>query len=207
MVPAGRGSTTPRAAAAFGQSISGQRGRLLQRHCARPPLPRRIPALSRAHRSEGEHLTAYGESPTRGHQIWAAHNPYDLAQDLLTTPLFISVGNGQPGPLNPGGTLDRVEEALHAENVAFRARLTQVGAAATFDFYGPGSHDWRTGSASCTAPGPSSATHSPEPHQTGSDLRQQQHLRPPRAQIPLRPHPTFGVRGERVVEAAGRFGR
>jgi diacylglycerol O-acyltransferase / trehalose O-mycolyltransferase len=105
------------------------------------------------------------------HQIWAAHNPYDLAQDLLTTPLFISVGNGQPGPLNPGGTLDRVEEALHAENVAFRARLTQVGAAATFDFYGPGSHDWRTGSASCTAPGPSSATHSPEPHQTGSDLR------------------------------------
>jgi diacylglycerol O-acyltransferase / trehalose O-mycolyltransferase len=76
------------------------------------------------------------------HQIWAAHNPYDLAQDLLTTPLFISVGNGQPGPLNRGGTRDRVEEALHGENVAFRARLSQLGAAATFDFYGPGNHDW-----------------------------------------------------------------
>ena len=32
--------------------------------------------------------------------------------------------------------------ALHAENVAFRARLMQLGAAATFDSYGPGSHDW-----------------------------------------------------------------
>jgi hypothetical protein len=61
--------------------------------------------------------------------------------DVLTTPLFISVGNGQPGPLNRGGALDRTEQALHAENLAFRARLTQLGAAATFDFYGPGSHD------------------------------------------------------------------
>jgi len=39
--------------------------------------------------------------------------------------------------------VDRVEQALYAENVAFRARLTLLGAAAaTFDFYGPGSHDW-----------------------------------------------------------------
>ena len=37
---------------------------------------------------------------------------------------------------------DRIAEALHAENVAFRAHLTQLDAAATFDFYGPGSHDW-----------------------------------------------------------------
>jgi diacylglycerol O-acyltransferase / trehalose O-mycolyltransferase / mycolyltransferase Ag85 len=44
--------------------------------------------------------------------------------------------------MNRGGTVDQVEQALHAENVAFRARLTQLGAAATFDFYGPGSHDW-----------------------------------------------------------------
>ena len=66
----------------------------------------------------------------------------DLAQDLVTTPLFISVGNGQPGPLNRGGSLDRIEEALHAENVAFRARLTQLDADVTFDFYGPGNHDW-----------------------------------------------------------------
>ena len=92
--------------------------------------------------SEGEHPYAVWGAPSVDHQIWAAHNPYDLAQDLLTTPLFISVGNGQPGPLNRGGALDQVEVALHAENVAFRARLTQLGAAATFDFYGPGSHDW-----------------------------------------------------------------
>jgi diacylglycerol O-acyltransferase / trehalose O-mycolyltransferase / mycolyltransferase Ag85 len=92
--------------------------------------------------SEGEHPYAVWGAPTVDHQIWAAHNPYDLAQDLLTTPLFISVGNGQPGRLNRAGALDRVEEALHAENIAFRAHLTQLGAAAPFDFYGPGSHDW-----------------------------------------------------------------
>ena len=90
----------------------------------------------------GNSMHAIWGAPTVDHQIWTAHNPYDLAQDLLTTPLFISVGNGQPGPLNRGGALDRVEEALHAENIAFRARLTQLGAPATFDFYGHGSHDW-----------------------------------------------------------------
>jgi diacylglycerol O-acyltransferase / trehalose O-mycolyltransferase len=94
--------------------------------------------------SEGEHPYAVWGAPTVDHQIWAAHNPYDLAQHFITTPLFISVGNGQPGPLNRGGgAVDRVEQALYAENVAFRARLTLLGAAAaTFDFYGPGSHDW-----------------------------------------------------------------
>ena len=92
--------------------------------------------------SEGENPYAVWGAPTVDHQIWAAHNPYDLAQDLLTTPLFISVGNGQPGPLTRGGAPDRIEEALYAENVAFRAHLTQLDAAATFDFYGPGSHDW-----------------------------------------------------------------
>jgi diacylglycerol O-acyltransferase / trehalose O-mycolyltransferase len=92
--------------------------------------------------SEGEHPFGVWGAPTVDHQIWAAHNPYDLVQNLLTTPLFISVDNGQPGPLNRGGTLDRLEEALHAENLALQARLTQLGAAATFDFYGPGNHDW-----------------------------------------------------------------
>jgi diacylglycerol O-acyltransferase / trehalose O-mycolyltransferase / mycolyltransferase Ag85 len=81
-------------------------------------------------------------APTVDQQIWAAHNPYDLAEDLMTTPLFISVGDGQPGPLNRGSPVDPVEQAVHAENVAFRARLMQLGAAATFDFYGHGSHDW-----------------------------------------------------------------
>ena len=92
--------------------------------------------------SEGENPYGPWGAPTVDDQVWAAHNPYDLAQDLVTTPLFICVGNGQPGPLNREGTLDRVEDALYAENVAFRARLTQLGAAATFDFYGPGNHDW-----------------------------------------------------------------
>ena len=78
----------------------------------------------------------------RGPSDLGCAQPVRSRQDLLTTPLFISVGNGQPGPLNRGGAPDRIEEALHAENVAFKAHLTQLDAAATFDFYGPGGHDW-----------------------------------------------------------------
>lgn len=92
--------------------------------------------------SEGEHPYGVWGAPTVDEHVWAAHNPYDLAERLRTTPLFVSVGDGRPGPLNRGGTPDALEESLHAENVALRARLTELDASATFDFYGPGSHDW-----------------------------------------------------------------
>jgi S-formylglutathione hydrolase FrmB len=41
----------------------------------------------------------------------------------------------------PSGELSPVYKVLNSENVALRARLTQLGSAATFDFDGPGSHD------------------------------------------------------------------
>jgi diacylglycerol O-acyltransferase/trehalose O-mycolyltransferase len=93
-------------------------------------------------KSEGEHPYGLWGAPTVDAGIWAAHNPYDLAAGLRTTPIFISVGNGRPGPLNPGGSADDLEEALHAENVAFRHRMVELGVPATIDFYGPGAHDW-----------------------------------------------------------------
>ena len=61
---------------------------------------------------------------------------------LTSLPLFISVGDGTPGPLNPGDADDPTEPFLEDENQAVRKRLTELGAQATFDFYGPGSHDW-----------------------------------------------------------------
>jgi S-formylglutathione hydrolase FrmB len=107
---------------------------------------RRSPDQSRAYlgllRSEGEHPYRLWGAPTVDAAIWAAHNPYDLAPRLTTVPLFVSVGDGRPGPLNRDGAADLIESSLLTENEALRERLSQLGAKATFDFYGPGSHDW-----------------------------------------------------------------
>jgi diacylglycerol O-acyltransferase / trehalose O-mycolyltransferase len=74
---------------------------------------------------------------------WSAHNPYALAEELRGTDLFISVGNGKPGPLDaPGSDEDSIETSLHEENLALRGRLHSLGISAEFDFYGPGTHTW-----------------------------------------------------------------
>jgi diacylglycerol O-acyltransferase / trehalose O-mycolyltransferase len=93
-------------------------------------------------RSEHEHPYRLWGAPSVDAAVWAAHNPYDLAPRLASLPLFISVGDGRPGPLNPDGDPDPTEPYLLEENSALRERLTELGAKATFDFYGPGSHDW-----------------------------------------------------------------
>lgn len=94
-------------------------------------------------KSQGEHPYGPWGAPTLDSAVWAAHNPYDLAPRLTRIPLFISVGDGRPGPLNPDDVEDDpTEQNLVRENRALRTRLTQLGAKATFDFYGPGAHDW-----------------------------------------------------------------
>ena len=107
---------------------------------------RRSPDESRAYlgllRSQDEHPYRLWGAPTVDAAIWAPHNPYALAPRLTAVPLFVSVGDGRPGPLNPDGAEDPIESSLLAENEALQERLTQVRANATFDFYGPGSHDW-----------------------------------------------------------------
>lgn len=76
-------------------------------------------------------------------KTWADHNPYDLAANLRGTPLYLSVGDGHVGPLDPpGSNSDSLEAQLNAENVALRARLKTLGVDATSDFYGPGTHTW-----------------------------------------------------------------
>ena len=107
---------------------------------------RQSPDESRAYlgllRSQGEHPYRLWGAPNVDADRWAAHNPYDLAPRLTTIPLFISVGDGRPGPLNPDDAEDPIETSLRAENDALREHLTSLGASATYDFYGPGSHDW-----------------------------------------------------------------
>ncbi|MET9325049.1 alpha/beta hydrolase family protein [Streptomyces sp. NPDC003038] len=88
-------------------------------------------------------LALWGD-PTLNGGIWAAHNPHDLADRLLDIPLYVSSGNGQPGPLDPPGTLpDPVIEPMCADmSTAFVAKLRDLGADLTSDLYGPGTHSW-----------------------------------------------------------------
>ena len=82
-------------------------------------------------------------NPEANARSWAEHNPTDLVAGLRGTMLFISAGNGQPGPLD-GATAapDPIEKSIHAENIAFTARLKQLRIPAIIDLSGNGTHDW-----------------------------------------------------------------
>ena len=95
-------------------------------------------------------LTSYGHDPdalwgdpVADARIWAAHNPYDLAKRLRGTPVYLSTGNGQPGPLDPPEAQpDGLEQLLGEQNVALAERLRAVHVPLWTDFYGPGRHTW-----------------------------------------------------------------
>jgi diacylglycerol O-acyltransferase/trehalose O-mycolyltransferase len=81
--------------------------------------------------------------PVADRSVWQEHNPYDLASRLARTPLFVSAGDGRPGPLDPQGQApDPLEQAIHVENVRFAARLRRVDPDARIDLYGAGTHTW-----------------------------------------------------------------
>jgi len=85
---------------------------------------------------------AFGD-PVAQADVWQAHNPLDLAPGLRGMPLYVSYGDGGPGPLDTPDTLQPDTEAwIAAQNVAFVARLGELGIPVTVDAYGPGEHDW-----------------------------------------------------------------
>jgi diacylglycerol O-acyltransferase / trehalose O-mycolyltransferase / mycolyltransferase Ag85 len=95
-------------------------------------------------RSQGENPDHLWGNPRDRSAVWAAHNPYDLAAKLRGTLLFVAVGTGQPGPLDAAGTEpSTIESSLAAENAALADRLRGLNIPAQFDFYGPGTHNWR----------------------------------------------------------------
>ncbi len=74
---------------------------------------------------------------------WKAHNPLDLASKLRGIPLYVSYGDGQPGPLDPPGTTPSdLEEWIAPQNDRFVARLVELDIPVTVDAYGPGTHEW-----------------------------------------------------------------
>ncbi len=90
----------------------------------------------------GDPAALWGDPAARP-DVWAAHNPYDLAGRLRGIPVYLSAGNGQPGPLDPpDASPDGLEEFLGAQSVALADRLRAEHVAVRTDFYGPGRHAW-----------------------------------------------------------------
>jgi S-formylglutathione hydrolase FrmB len=125
------------------QAAASYSGLLHTRYPGDPvPGPRMIQNLLR---DFGENPDAVWGDPQRQGDVWAAHNPYDLAPRLRGVRLFVSVGNGRPGPLDgPAGNPEgqRIEQALRPQNLAFVDRLGQLGIPVRFDAHDPGIHDW-----------------------------------------------------------------
>ena len=90
-------------------------------------------------RGEGEDEDGLWGDPAERADVWAAHNPYDLAAKLRGTALFVSCGDGQNFET---GVSDPNEVVLRRENAAFAARLRELGVPARIDLYGPGTHSW-----------------------------------------------------------------
>ncbi|HET6705839.1 alpha/beta hydrolase family protein [Amycolatopsis sp.] len=79
---------------------------------------------------------------------WEAHDPLVNADRLRGTELYLSAGNGLPGPLDaklpidvlPGAML--LEFLCGAQSTAMAGRLRALGVPVTADLYGPGTHQW-----------------------------------------------------------------
>jgi len=92
---------------------------------------------------EGGDPDALWGDPQQQEQIWREHNPYDLAERLRPIPVFVSAGDGRPGPLDPPGMTDEYGEGvLVGQSRALVARLRQAGVRVQADLYGPGLHRW-----------------------------------------------------------------
>jgi diacylglycerol O-acyltransferase/trehalose O-mycolyltransferase len=92
---------------------------------------------------EGGDGTALWGDAKRDARRWAAHDPTDLAGRLRGTRLFVSSGDGHPGPLDPAGARrDPIERFVHNETLGFVRRARHLKLPTRLDLYGPGTHTY-----------------------------------------------------------------
>jgi diacylglycerol O-acyltransferase/trehalose O-mycolyltransferase len=98
--------------------------------------------LSIARGSGADPLGLWGD-PVAQARTWAAHNPYDLATRLRGTPVYLSAGNGQPGPFDPPTSgVDTLEQLLGEQSAVLADQLRAKHVDVRTAFYGPGHHAW-----------------------------------------------------------------
>jgi diacylglycerol O-acyltransferase/trehalose O-mycolyltransferase len=87
-------------------------------------------------------LDVWGD-PDAQREVWEEHDPTALSGRLRGTRLFVSSGDGRPGPYEPADARrDPIERSVFGESRAFVAALRRAGIAVRTDFYGRGIHDW-----------------------------------------------------------------
>lgn len=96
-------------------------------------------------RANRDFLQLWGH-PQYQQRIWRSVNPYDLAERLRGTELYLSSGNGTPGPFEKPDDLNilgnPIEEWSWNNNRVFARRLQELGIPATVDLYRGGTHTW-----------------------------------------------------------------
>src|SRR3712207_3173956 len=103
---------------------------------------RGVPLLLRYFlRSVGERMNAMWGPRWYRHAVWAAHDPYRLAERLTGTRLYVAAGDGTRVPGDPPAPGDRLLERLIAPTSRdFAARMAAIGHPVCTSF-GPGTHD------------------------------------------------------------------
>ena len=140
----------PALADVLGDHARGRRGRVLHRLARR--RPRRAGPLGDLPPGRGP-PAAGAQLPCRrqagggrgGRPAFGRRTTPPTSRPGCGIALFVSVGNGQPGPLNagvPAQQARRIERALEPQTLAFVGRLRKLGVPVQIDAYGPGVHDW-----------------------------------------------------------------
>lgn len=75
-------------------------------------------------------------------QTWIDHNPADHVDQLRGVSMYISSGNGFPGPLDPPGGGDLIEPVAQVSSMNFVDLLRARKIPVTTHFYGGGTHTW-----------------------------------------------------------------
>jgi S-formylglutathione hydrolase FrmB len=97
---------------------------------------------------DGTDLADVWGDPEEHHDIWEAHSPAAHPGAFRGTKVFLSSGNGMPGPLDEGHTPSVILVGAAAETAfppslrKFAASLRAAGVDVTTDFYAPGTHSW-----------------------------------------------------------------
>ncbi|MFI1354126.1 alpha/beta hydrolase [Streptomyces sp. NPDC020898] len=104
-------------------------------HLLHPRMRETWPQLEEAYGGKGSLRGLWGD-PVAQRAVWQAHDPYHLAGRLRGTEVFLSVGDGNPGPLDPpGSAYDPAEPGLDAMNRSLAARLARLGIPAATHFH------------------------------------------------------------------------
>ncbi|WP_327582548.1 esterase family protein [Nonomuraea sp. NBC_00507] len=91
-------------------------------------------------RRNGEDPDALWGDPDKNRDVWEAYNPTALVARLKDVQLYVSCGDGRPGPLDPPGATADYEGALLGLAQTFTERAEQAGVRVATDFYGAGTH-------------------------------------------------------------------